>query len=128
MKYSLSLTLIACVLGSALNAAQTPLEERLTLKNHRFLTLNTVIRVNQIDDGFQRNGFGWVTACWEISLAEAAPCGRCAGAPVGPHGERTDADPEILSRAVLGRRILRILFEDPLARVSASAREEARRE
>jgi len=71
MKYSLSLTLIACVLGSALNAAQTPLEERLTLKNHRFLTLNTVIRVNQIDDGFQRNGFGWVTACWEISLVKS---------------------------------------------------------
>lgn len=71
MKYSLSLTLIACVLGSALNAAQTPLEERLTLKNHRFLTLNTVIRVNQIDDGFQRNGFSWVTACWEISLVKS---------------------------------------------------------
>jgi len=55
MKNSLSLTLIACVLGTAVNAAQTPLEERLTLKNHRFLTLNTVIRVNQIESARNLN-------------------------------------------------------------------------
>jgi hypothetical protein len=49
MKTKISLMLIACVLARALNAAQPPAEERLTLKKHRFLTLNTVIRVNQIE-------------------------------------------------------------------------------
>lgn len=55
MKNSLRLMLIAGVLGSALNAAPAAAEERLTLKNHRFLTLNTVIRVNQIESARNLN-------------------------------------------------------------------------
>ncbi|MDD8027307.1 MAG: DUF3863 domain-containing protein [Acidobacteriota bacterium] len=55
-KYSLfNLALLVGVLGGALNAAQAPLEERLTVRNHRFLTLNTVIRVNQIESARDLN-------------------------------------------------------------------------
>ena len=50
MKSSLSLLLMTCVLGGVLNAA-----EPLALKGHRFLTLNTVIRVNQIESARNLN-------------------------------------------------------------------------
>ena len=55
MKNSLSLMLIAAFLGSALSAAPAAAEEQLTLKNQRYLTLNTVIRVNQIESARNLN-------------------------------------------------------------------------
>ncbi|MCX6561612.1 MAG: DUF3863 domain-containing protein [Candidatus Aminicenantes bacterium] len=50
-----SSALIALFLGSALNAAAAPVDERLTVQNHRFLTINTVIRVNQIESARDLN-------------------------------------------------------------------------
>jgi hypothetical protein len=55
MKNRSKLILLAWFLGSALIATAAPLDERLTVKNNRFLTVNTVIRVNQIESARNRN-------------------------------------------------------------------------
>jgi hypothetical protein len=45
----ISLVLVTAVCGGVLAASASPVERHLTVKGERFLTLNTVIRVNQIE-------------------------------------------------------------------------------
>jgi hypothetical protein len=45
----ISLIIATAVCGGVLAASASPVERHLTVKGGRFLTLNTVIRVNQIE-------------------------------------------------------------------------------
>jgi len=56
-----------------------PIESYRNLGVEKGMAEVMAVTANHFDDGFARNGFGWVTNCWEISLvkglpAEVLPC------------------------------------------------------
>ena len=48
-----------------------PIEAYQNLGVEKGLAEVMAVTANHFDEGFKRNGFGWVTVCWEISLVKA---------------------------------------------------------
>jgi hypothetical protein len=50
-----------------------PIESYRNLGVEKGMAEVMAVTANHFDDGFKRNGFGWVTNCWEISLVKGLP-------------------------------------------------------
>jgi len=50
-----------------------PIETYRNLGVEKGMAEAMAVTANHFDDGFKRNGFGWITNCWEVCLVKALP-------------------------------------------------------